>query len=160
MPVLQALRLDPDEFVQLRPALALLPDEATQKDFLTSRMLRGRLDEVDELLVIRQALQAQGHGQGLVPQLWLELDPLPRPFSDRQLNAAAALALFDPGDRRWADLGELVAARLLRVHPLLTQSWYRSFRPVGRSLFGTLKATYTDLKEPEDRRARWPSPCS
>ncbi|HZW33485.1 MAG TPA: serine/threonine-protein kinase, partial [Isosphaeraceae bacterium] len=96
---------DPKE--KLHASLALLPVDAGQVAYLEQRLLDA---ELGELPVVRAALQP--HQSRLTPKLWSVLDAA-RPGDPHLLRSAAALALYDPEDPRWAGLGSKVAGALV-----------------------------------------------
>ena len=83
---------------QLHAALALLPVDDTQLPYLKDRLLRA---DAQDISVIRQSLA--GHKQTLVAECWRVLEKPTPDDQGKALQAASALALYDPKNPR---LGE------------------------------------------------------
>ena len=118
---------------RLHAALALLPHDPTQVDYLVERLLQADA-RPSELLVIRQALYDHGHAPNLTPKLRALLEQTPTGLTDSQLRAAGALALFEPKDPGWPTLGPQVAAKLVQQNPLLIGDWREAFQAVAPAL--------------------------
>ena len=84
---------------QLHVSLALLPVDETQVDYLYGRLLDAKLSEVP---VIRDALLP--HKRNLIDKLWEVVERPQKGNDEWRLLAAAALATYDPGSPRWAQL--------------------------------------------------------
>ena len=133
----------------LHVALALLPDDPSQKEALLGWLAQAET-RPEELLVITSALAREGHAKSLAPRLWPELDGVSQ-FTEGQRRAAGALAAFDPENPHWRDLAGPVAAKLVHENPLLLGRWRDIYRPVARSLSGPLLASYYDRQRREER---------
>src|SRR5207249_3477439 len=105
----------------------------------------------DELIVLRQALQDQGHAGPRTPRLWAALESIAGELTDAQFRAAGALASFDPRDSRWPNLGRPVAEKLVYENPLLIGAWREVFQPVGGALVEPLRTIHGDRSRPEQR---------
>jgi serine/threonine protein kinase/formylglycine-generating enzyme required for sulfatase activity len=138
----------PPEPTGLRAALALLPEDPSLRDDLASRLLVAR---PDELIIVRQALRDQGYGPDLVPRLWSTMrDRAPR-LTERQLRAAGALALLDPGEPNWRTHVVPLVAALIRQDPQSIDAWRVAFEPVATRLTGPLRLAFGDQTRPEEQ---------
>jgi formylglycine-generating enzyme required for sulfatase activity/serine/threonine protein kinase len=135
---------------RLHAALALLPDDPTQAEFLAGRVVRGETS-VEELLVVRRVLRDCGHADAWIPRLWASLANHPDELTRPQLCAAGALAVFAPDDARWRDLASPVAAALVKENPALIAAWRVTFEPVADQLAPPLRRSYGDRGRPEER---------
>ena len=136
---------------RLHAALALLPHDPTQVDYLGDRLLQVDA-RPSELLVIRQALYDHGHAPNLTPKLRALLEQTPTGLIDSQLRAAGALALFEPKDPGWPTLGPQVAAKLVQQNPLLMGDWREAFQAVAPALTTPLLRQHVaDRSQPEQR---------
>jgi formylglycine-generating enzyme required for sulfatase activity len=130
----------------LHAALALLPADGGQADYLAERLLAGRPDEV---LVLRDALR--GHGRDLAERYWAvvqdnKADP------GRRLRAACALAAYDPDGGRWADVSGDVVNALVRENLLLVPRWAEALRPVRDRLIAPLADVFRSAGRSESER--------
>ena len=135
---------------RIHAALALLSEDPTQADTLADRLLQAE-SRPDELIVIRQALQDQGHAEPRTPALWALLNTTEAALTDPQFRAAGVLALFAPHDPRWSDLGRPMAEKLVHENPLLIGAWREVFQPVCGELVEPLRAIHGDRSHPEPR---------
>jgi eukaryotic-like serine/threonine-protein kinase len=142
---LRRLLHEPDESGRhhLHAALALLEVDPSQVDFLFQRLLRAA---PAELPVLRDALRP--HRSQLASKLWSELQAA-RPGDDRLLPAAGALALYDPENARWAELGDKAAQALVTVNSLDVRPWLEILRPVHARLTAPLAAVFRDKNRSE-----------
>jgi eukaryotic-like serine/threonine-protein kinase len=136
---------EPDESGRhhLHAALALLEVDPSQVDFLFQRLLHAA---PAELPVLRDALRP--HRSQLASKLWSELQAA-RPGDDRLLPAAGALALYDPENARWAELGDKAALALVTVNSLNVRPWLEILRPVHARLTAPLAAVFRDKNRSE-----------
>ncbi len=109
---------------RLHASLALLPVDASQADYLATRLLGAA---ASELQVLRTALAP--HRARLIPMLWTELKKA-GPGDPSLLTSAAALAPYDPDSPRWSELGGKVAEALVKVNPAFLGVWLDALRPV------------------------------
>ena len=121
-----------DSGEKLRASLALLPVDPSQVGYLETRLLAS---DPGDYLVLRQALRP--YKALLAPKLWDELDSA-RPGESRLLTAAGALALYDPGDVRWADSSAKIASAMVAVNPIHLGVWLEALRPVKGRLIAPL----------------------
>jgi serine/threonine protein kinase/formylglycine-generating enzyme required for sulfatase activity len=136
----QASRGDLDNGKRLHLALALLPSDPAQVDYLHGRLLAAGPDEV---VAIREMLAP--HSDALVEPLWSVLedragDP------GRRLRAACALAAYTPDDGRWEKVNGDVAGRMVAENGLVVGKWAEALRPVGRALLPPLAVLLVDEK--------------
>jgi formylglycine-generating enzyme required for sulfatase activity len=81
---------------KLHASLALLPVDSGQVDYLSGRLLDA---DVQEMPVIRDALVP--HKDRLLDRLWAAAESPEKGKEAQRLRAAAALAKYDPDDKRW-----------------------------------------------------------
>jgi formylglycine-generating enzyme required for sulfatase activity len=144
LPRLQELWDDPGlpERQRQRVALALLPVDPSQVDYLYEHLLDA---EPDEVRVFVQ--QLSGHKGELTERLWAALEQPGKDHQDRQLRAAAALATYDKEGRRWSEAAGPVAGRLVEIDPAYLSAWKEALRPVRDRLLEPLAAVFRDRTE-------------
>ncbi|MEW6302884.1 MAG: protein kinase [Verrucomicrobiota bacterium] len=131
---------------RLHIALALLPVDARQTDYLRRRLLDI---SAAQFPTVRQALLR--HKDSCIRPLWETAGDAARPGEER-FQAACALAAFDPASERWKDLGPFVAGRLVRVLPTDLATWQKELRPVRSLLMAPLETISRNASEPEQVR--------
>jgi hypothetical protein len=127
-----------DSREHLHAALALLPVDPGQADYLCERMLTAT---PDDLLVIRPALE--GHGEDVRARLWDVADDTAAD-PDRRLRALCALAGYDPASPRWAGMTDYVVGRLVAEPPPSLGAWTEAWRPMAGQLAPALRAVVAD----------------
>jgi len=130
-------------------ALALLPDDPVQAEYLVDRIVREDAHP-HEISVIRQALFEHGQPNLLAPRLWRLLEER-RESSPPNLGAAGALAFFNPEDPQWVELGAPIAAELVSKSPSLIGDWREVFQPIQQWLVSPLRAIFGDVGRPRER---------
>jgi eukaryotic-like serine/threonine-protein kinase len=133
---------------QLNAALALLPVDDMQLPYLRDRLLRA---DAQDISVIRQSLA--GHKDTLVAECWRVLEKPTQEDLSRQLQAASALAIYDPQNPRWASVCTDVANRLVAENAYVVGRWVDALRPVAKQMSDPLKAVFQDEKRGESERA-------
>ena len=128
---------------KLHASLALLPVDASQLPFLEKRLL---VASPTELPVIRSALEP--HRATLVPKLWSVLDKA-KAGDESLLTAASALALYDPLNPRWDEVGGKLTQALVSVNSLLLRPWIDALRPVRGKLTVPLATIFRDKSRSE-----------
>jgi formylglycine-generating enzyme required for sulfatase activity len=148
VPLLHELaeRAEPGSRQRLHAALALLPDDPGQADYLGRQILHAG---PDELLLLRRALQPHAHR--LTGSLWEVLEGEGEP--PRRLRAACALAGFDPEGTDWARVRRSVAGWLVAENPLLVGKWAAALAPVRKELTPALIEVFRDRQRPESERS-------
>jgi formylglycine-generating enzyme required for sulfatase activity len=126
-----------DERKQLHVSLALLPVDARQVDYLTSRLLEAAPHEVP---IIRDALET--HKDGLLDKLWAVVEAPEKGKEKQRLRAASALAKYDPDSEKWAKVQEAVSNDLVKEPPVYLAPWMDSLRPVRVKLLASLSEVY------------------
>jgi serine/threonine protein kinase/formylglycine-generating enzyme required for sulfatase activity len=121
----QAARGDLDDGKRLHVALALLPVDAGQADYLGDRLLEAKGPE--EVKAIEELLQAQA--PAAATKFWPVLEDSGQERS-RRLRAACALALVAADDSRWAKVGDEVVRCLGGENVLLLRDWAELLGPV------------------------------
>jgi serine/threonine protein kinase/formylglycine-generating enzyme required for sulfatase activity len=134
---------------RLPAALALLPEDPSQGEFLIRRAFNPEAGP-DELLVIREALAAQPE-EGLKDKLLDLLQERADVLDERHLRAAGMLARIDPTDPIWPGLPVPLARALVRENSLRIGTWRRVFQPVARILIRPLRELYADVSQPDAR---------
>ena len=140
-----------DDRRRLPAALALLPDDPVQAEFLTARLLNPEATP-DEVLVIRDALRQRGRAERVAPRLRRALPARPPDALEATpLRAAGALAGIDPADPALPALAGPLARALVRENPLLIGAWREVFQPIAALLEGPLRSAYTDRSDASAR---------
>jgi len=132
---------------QLKAALALLPVDDTQAAYLKDRLLRA---DARDISVIRQSLVS--HRQTLVAECWRVLEEPAQEDQGKTLQAASALALYDPENPRWEKIRIDVANRLVAENAYAVSGWIDALRPVANQLRDPLKAVFHDERRGESER--------
>jgi formylglycine-generating enzyme required for sulfatase activity len=131
----------------LNAALALRPVDATQVPYLKDCLLRADAEDVS---VIRQSLA--GHKDALVPECWRILEHPTQEARSKALQAASALAIYDPQSPSWTGVAADVANRLVAENAYVVGRWVDTLRPVAHQLRDPLKAVFHDDKRSESER--------
>jgi serine/threonine protein kinase/formylglycine-generating enzyme required for sulfatase activity len=144
LPRLRELRNDQrlPERQRQRVALALLPVDSGQVDYLYDHLLDA---EPDEVRVFVQ--QLSDHKGELIERLWTVLEQPGKDHEDRRLRAAAALAVYDPEGRRWDRAVGPVVQQLVEVDTAFLPAWMKALAPVRDKLVEPLTAVFRDRKE-------------
>ena len=132
---------------QLHAALALLEVDDTQLPYLKDRLLRA---DGPDISVIRQSLA--GHKDTLVAECWRVLEKPTPEDQGKALQAASALALYDPENPRWEKIRTDVANRLVAENAYVVARWIDALRPVAKQLSDPLTAVFHDEKRVESER--------
>ena len=101
--------------------------------------------------MIREALK--DHRQGLVERLWRILEQPTKDEESQQLQAASALAIYDPDNPRWRTIGSRVADGLVSVNPVFLVDWMGALRPVRDQLRPPLSIIFRDRQRSESERS-------
>jgi len=132
-----------DPKAKLHASLALLPVDPTQVANLEARLLNA---SPGELLVLRDALKL--YGSRFTTKLWAELERA-QTGNVSLLPAAGALAIFDPEDPRWSNVGAKVAQALVTINPVFLEKWLDALRPVRGKVSAPLAELIRDKARPE-----------
>ena len=132
---------------QLKASLALLLVDDTQLPYLKDRLLRA---DAQDILIIRQFLA--GHKDALVAECRRVLDKPTEENRGKALQAASALALYDPENPLWEKIRIDVANRLVAESAYVVSRWVDALRPVARQLSDPLATIFRDEKRPESER--------
>jgi formylglycine-generating enzyme required for sulfatase activity len=138
------VRSAPDDSIEhLHASLALADDDATQRDYLKSRLLTAT---PDELAVIRDSLKGE-----TMTTLWPVLQD-PAAGRDRRFRAACGLAASaDSNDDRWTEAGPVIAEALVRENLLALGKWTELLRPIRAKLIGPLVHVFRTSGTPSER---------
>ncbi len=130
--------LAPDDSPQkLHASLALLPVDPAHVDYLYGRLLGATPHEVP---VIRDALIP--HKDTLTEKLWTVAESPGNGQESQRLRAAAALAIYDPENQKWAKVQSAVVNDLVNVPTVYLSLWLDSLRPVRVKLLAPLSVVY------------------
>jgi len=132
---------------QLHASLALLEVDDTQLPYLKDRLLRA---EAYDISVIRQSLA--GHKNAIVAECWRVLEKPTREDQGKALQAASALALYDPTNPLWEKSRTGIANRLVAENAYVIARWIDALRPVADWLRDPLIAVFHDEKRRESER--------
>ncbi|HTU88939.1 MAG TPA: SUMF1/EgtB/PvdO family nonheme iron enzyme [Gemmataceae bacterium] len=135
----------PESKEHLHASLALLPVDASQLEYLFSRLLDA---EPKEVPVIRDALAP--HKDGLIDKLWAAAEAPDKGKELQRLRAAAALANYDPASAKWAKCSALIVGDLVQENPVFLLYWSEAYRPVKDAL---LKPLADIFRDPRPERA-------
>jgi formylglycine-generating enzyme required for sulfatase activity/tRNA A-37 threonylcarbamoyl transferase component Bud32 len=147
---LEGLARGDDDHSRLAAALALLADDPTQADFLSSRLLAPEATP-DEVLVICEALATARLGDKAVTSARQAIAAKAADLTDAQFRAAAALAGLASSDPALTPAAGPIARKLVRENPLLVGGWREVFQPIAPTLVGPLREIYARRDEPEPR---------
>ena len=134
---------------QLNAALGLLPVDDTLLPYLKERLLRA---DAQDISVLRQSLA--GHKETIVAECWRVLGKREPEDQDKALQAASALALYDPENPVWEKLSIDVANRLVSENAYVIAKWIDALRPVSKQIRGPLVAVFHDVKRGESERTQ------
>jgi formylglycine-generating enzyme required for sulfatase activity len=132
---------------QLNAALALLPVDDTKVACLKSKLLHA---DASDISVIRQSLA--GHKDYLVAECWRVLERPEPEDPGRTLQAASALALYNPANPLWEEVRIDIANRLVAETGYAITHWIDALRPVGPRLIYPLITVFRDDKRGESAR--------
>jgi formylglycine-generating enzyme required for sulfatase activity len=136
-----------DDRRRMRLALALLPvDAEAARDDLLNWMLKA--DDLAEVLLARTALAE--HKEELTERLWAKTENEAAPAV--RLRAAAALAVYDPDNPRWAKVGKDAVGWLFAENPFYQGQWAAALKPAKAALIGPLSDVFRDPQQPERRQ--------
>jgi len=150
VPQLRQLLQQPElgERERLRLSLARVAEDEGQVVYLSDRLLRA---EPAEVLVIRDALAP--YKDSLLEKLWAVVESPDKGKESRRLQAAAALAKYDPESERWVKVQEAVGNDLVNVQAVYLGTWMESLRTVRTKLFPILSAVYRNTSRSETERS-------
>lgn len=127
---------------KLHTSLALLPVDETQVGYLYSRLLEAKLNDVP---VICDALMP--YKDQLVHGLWTVVETSEKAIEPKRLRAAAALAKYDPANKKWEATSRLVVNNLVQENPVFLGQWSEAFQPVKLSFMKPLTDIFLDHAE-------------
>ena len=132
---------------QLHAALALLPVDDTQLPYLKDQLLRA---DARDISVIRQSLASCK--QTLIDECWRVLEKPTQEDQGKALQAASALALYDPTNPLWEKTRTNIVNRLVAENAYVVAGWIDALRPVADWLGDPLIAVFHDEKRAESVR--------
>ena len=133
---------------RLNMALALLPVDATQVEYLYKRLLDATPNEFP---VLRDALTP--HKDELVEKLWTVVEQPAQGHEQQRLRAACALAAYDPESQQWAEVQNRIADDLVAVPAVYLAIWMDALRAVRGKLRSPLSAIFQDAKRTDMERS-------
>jgi serine/threonine protein kinase/formylglycine-generating enzyme required for sulfatase activity len=132
---------------KLHLALALLPVDDSQIDYLNGQLVVCTLDQFP---VVREALLP--HKDKITDALW-QLVQDDQQDAALRFQAAAALSEYAPDDDRWYKVAPFVAQHLTSaVSSVSFGLWLKHFRPVSQQLTGPLTGIHAARSRSEKQR--------
>jgi serine/threonine protein kinase/formylglycine-generating enzyme required for sulfatase activity len=144
-------RSDGESAVRLPAALALLPDDPAQVEFL-ARLAIDPQASPDQVRIIRDALIEHRRADRAAKSWRLALPAEAEDLTDSQLRAAGALAGASPADPVIAALADPIARKLSQENPLHLNAWREVFQPLADRLIEPLRRIYGDPDAAGPRR--------
>jgi eukaryotic-like serine/threonine-protein kinase len=136
-----------DSRQRLHASLALLPVDASQVDYLFSRLIKAT---PSELPVLRDALKT--HQSTITPRLWKVLESA-KPSDTSLLPSASALAVYDPDNSKWEATADNVAHALVTINSIYLGPWLEALRSVRGKLAAPMASVFRD-KRPESEHTQ------
>jgi formylglycine-generating enzyme required for sulfatase activity len=124
---------------QLHAALALLPEDDRQAEYLFGRLVNA---EPQELVVIRDALFP--YREQFTGRLWDIVAQPEKGHDGQRLRAACALSIYDPDNRCWDNVTRPVVKELVLVSPMHLDPWMKALAPIRDKLLGPLTTVFHD----------------
>src|SRR5271157_4628134 len=131
---------------RLHASLALLPVDQEQVEFLYGRLLEAA---PTELPVLRNALRP--FREPLIGRLWYVLEQ--SDDKSQYLQAASALAMYDPANSQWQTVGGKVARAMVTVNAVQLGFWLDALRPARDKLTAPLDTIFRDRERPQTERS-------
>lgn len=148
-PILDRARLEAEEerdrVTQVR--IALTRTDTDRTDYLYKHLLDADPNEVP--LICKAIAPADGP---FIERLWTDAEALSAEKQSRLLPVAAALALFDPGNPRWARIETAVVDGLLAARQGDQVVWIRTLHPVQSRLAAPLASILRSKNRNYDTR--------
>jgi eukaryotic-like serine/threonine-protein kinase len=132
---------------ELNAALALLPVDDTHLAYLKDRLLRA---DAEDITVLRKSLLS--YKDSIAPDCWRVLEKPTQEDQRKALQAASALALYDPTNPLWEKTRTNIADRLVAENAYVVARWIDALRPVADWLRDPLIAVFHDEKRGESER--------
>ena len=133
---------------RLHAGLALLPvDPKSVVPYLEDRMLRA---EPQDIKIICDILAS--HQETIKADCWRVLTEQKPEDRGKELQAASALALYDPNNPLWEKIRIDVANRLVAVNAYVVARWIDALRPVAHRLRDPLIVIFQDEKRRDSER--------
>ncbi len=129
-----------DSRQKLHASLALLPVDASQVDYLFSRLIKAT---PSELTVLLDALKP--HRTTLTPKLWTVLESA-KPHDASLLPCASALASYDPESAKWVAEANRLAQALVTINSIYLGPWLETLRPIRRKLEAPLVSIFREKR--------------
>ncbi|MFN0051028.1 MAG: protein kinase domain-containing protein, partial [Planctomycetales bacterium] len=130
---------------RLNASLALLPQDVSQREYLTERMLTA---DPEELQVIRESLGRDSGDE--LERLW-KIALSHHEDKGRRLRAACALANNAASDPRWSQIARDVASQLISEDPFRVGQWTDLMRPARAALEPVLLDILNEAGRGEER---------
>lgn len=138
VPDLREARSAPDltDRQRMRYAIALLPHDRAEVDYLFNQLPDVSVDEVGLVCEVLEPYAAS-----LTPKLWKSV-AADKVTTATQLRLAAALAVFDPDSKSWAKIASDVVASLTSLNPIEAQRWVQVLSPGRNWLLPELQSLF------------------
>jgi serine/threonine protein kinase/formylglycine-generating enzyme required for sulfatase activity len=136
-----------DMHKQFNAALFLVRVDDSYLPFLKDRLLRA---DSQDISAIRKLLV--GHKDAVVAECWSVLEKPTLEDEGKTLQAASALALYDPKNPLWEKVRIDVTNRLVAENAYVVSHWVDALRPVAKQLSDPLAAIFRDEKRGESER--------
>jgi eukaryotic-like serine/threonine-protein kinase len=140
----EALRGPTSPSRKLNASLGMLPGDPSQVEYLFGRMLEAQPQEIE---VILEALKP--YKLKLTQRLW---QAARSESDDHILQAACALAVFDPNKAKWSTINGRVANKLVQVDPSSLRGWQDCLAPAKSCLLQNLCEVFKWGRASEVRR--------
>ena len=132
----ELIKAEADPRKKLNASLALLPVDATQVDYLFTRLIRATSSE---LPVLRDALSA--HQSAVTQKLWTVLESA-KPGDATVLPCASTLAMYEPANTKWEGVCSKVAQALVTLNSIHLGEWLGALRPMRGKLVAPLVSIF------------------
>ncbi len=129
-------------------ALALLElsqDRAEQEEYVDYAFEELLQAEPEPFALLQKALTPSS--SRLTDKLWNVFDDAHGDPTHQPLQAAVALAKYDPRNPRWSQIAPEVTGRLLELGPLRIGPWHAELQPVAEQLAPSLTRLALDPKQ-------------
>ena len=136
-----------DSRKQLHASLALLPVDKTQLQYLKGRLLSA---DAADISILSRSLVA--YKKAIQTEFWRVLEEPSEANEGQMLQAASALAMYDPENPIWKRIAIRLTDRLVNEESKVVAPWIDALRPVAESLKDPLIFIFHDEKRGEPRR--------
>ena len=129
---------DPISRSRLNVSLALLASDSNQLEFLKQRLLNAHPREVGTIASILEGSKAD-----LIDDLWKVVEDTKSDHSEQRLQAASALAMYDPNnDQAWIAVAPAITDLLVNENSLRLTIWIDLLEPLRQYLVPQLGSVF------------------